>query len=92
VYDELNRLQSKSFAFAPGDTYRPWRHTTSMEYAYDANGNLETATEFVANGNDAPAPLQTARAHEDFGRLSSETSPPPDGGTRPVGWRNPARK
>jgi RHS repeat-associated protein len=84
TYDELNRLKSKAYAFASGDTYRPWRHTTGMAYDYDPNGNLTQADESVASGTDPPAVLRTSRSYDDLDRLQSETSPLPDGGTRSV--------
>jgi RHS repeat-associated protein len=94
-YDELNRLKSVSYAFAAGDSYRPWRHLTSKSYVYDGNANIREITEFVASGNDPPESQVTLRDYDDFDRLSSETSPLPDGGTRTVGytyWLNGARK
>jgi YD repeat-containing protein len=68
TFDELDRLQVKSWTFAAGDPWRPWRHTTSMTYHWDANQNLLRVEESVASemgpalasglrGTD-PAPLQ----------------------------------
>ena len=56
AFDELNRLQTKAWTFAPGDPYRPWRHTTSMTYKWDANNNLIRVDEAVASDTD---PLQS---------------------------------
>ena len=55
TFDELNRLKSQAHAFAPGDTTRPWRHTVSVDYTYDASGNLLQSDEHVASGSDPPA-------------------------------------
>ena len=54
TYDELNRLKTKSYAFAPGDSTRPWRYTASVDYGYDANGNLLQTDEHVASGPSPP--------------------------------------
>jgi RHS repeat-associated protein len=86
TYDELNRLKSKAYAFAPGDAYRPWRHTTGVSYTYDGNNNLQRADETVASGTDPPATLTTIRSYDDLDRLASETAPLPDGGIRPVAY------
>jgi RHS repeat-associated protein len=87
TYDELNRLTSKAFAFAPSDPERPWRHTTSTDYGYDANGNLLEVDEHVASGSDPPSvTLVTARTYDRLNRLSGETEPLPDGGSRTVSY------
>src|SRR6185503_8724600 len=72
-----------------------WRFTTGMTYDYDPNDNLTKIDESVASGTDPPSILTTARTYDDFDRLTSETSPLPDGGTRTVGYeyfRNGSRK
>jgi len=86
TYDELNRLKTKAYAFAMGDSYRPWRHTTGTVYTYDPNGNLTQVDESVASGTDPPATLTTTRGYDDLDRLLSETTPLPDGGTRTVAY------
>ena len=88
-YDELNRLKSKTYGFAPGDTVRPWRHTTSVGYTYDENNNIRQADETVASGTDPPstAVLTTTRSYDNFDRILSETTTLPEGGgTRTVGY------
>jgi RHS repeat-associated protein len=95
TYDELNRLKTKAYAFASGDAYRPWRHTTGVSYTYDGNNNLERADEAVASGTDPPATLTTLRSYDDLDRLASETAPLPDGGSRTVSftyYRNGTRE
>src|SRR5438552_918644 len=83
TYDPLDRLKTKAYAFAPADTVRPWRHTTSIAYTYDANNNLKQVDERVASGNDPPSTtLTTLRDYDDLDRLQSETNPLPDGGNR----------
>ena len=83
AYDELNRLKTKSYAFAPADTTRPWRYTASIDYRYDENGNLQQTDEHVASGASPPdTTLTTTRAYDGLDRLQSETQPLPDGGTR----------
>ena len=42
TFDALNRLETKTWAFAPGDPYRPWRHTKSLTYTWDANNNFDS--------------------------------------------------
>jgi len=86
TYDELNRLKTKAYAFAPGDAYRPWRHTTGVTYTYDGNNNLERAEEAVASGTDPPVTLTTLRSYDDLDRLASETTALPDGGSRTVSY------
>jgi large repetitive protein len=87
TFDELNRLKAKSYAFATGDANRPWRYTTSVEYGYDANGNLLTTDEHVASGTDPPdSTLTTSRTYDGLDRLKSETQPLPDGGSRTIGY------
>jgi len=96
TYDELSRLKTRSYAFAPTDPVRPWRHTTSITYAYDANNNLKQADERVASGTDPPSiRLTTIRDYDELDRLKSETTPLPDGGTRTVShsyYRNGSRE
>jgi RHS repeat-associated protein len=95
TYDELNRLKTKAYAFAVGDGYRPWRHTTGIEYAYDPNDNLISVDEAVASGTDPPVTIATTRTYDDLGRLSSETTALPDGGSHTVSYthfRNGARR
>jgi len=87
TYDELNRLKTKAYAYPASDPVRPWRHTTSVAYFYDANGNLSRVEDSVASGTDPPsATLVTTREYDDLDRLLSETSPLPDGGTRTVAY------
>jgi RHS repeat-associated protein len=87
TYDEVNRLKTKAYAYPASDPVRPWRHTTSIAYAYDANGNLTRIEDSVASGTDPPsAPLVTTRDYDDLDRLLSETSPLPDGGSRTVAY------
>ena len=87
TYDELNRLKAKSYAFAPGDTTRPWRYTASVDYGYDSNGNLKTTDEHVASGTSPPdTTLTTSRTYDGLDRLTSETSELPDGTTRTVSY------
>ena len=50
TFDELNRVRTKAWTFAPGNPDRPWRHTTSMTYTWDANNNLLRVDETVASG------------------------------------------
>jgi RHS repeat-associated protein len=80
TYDELNRLKTKTYAFAPGPSTPPWRHTTGMVYGYDENNNLRTVDETVASGTDPPTTevLTTTRDYDDLDRLKSETTPLPD--------------
>ena len=98
TFDELNRLKTKSYAFAPGDPLRPWRHTASFEYTYDANGNLLQADEHVASGTDPPATtLVTTRTYDGLDRLTSETAAParrrhPDGRATPTTATASARR
>jgi YD repeat-containing protein len=81
TYDELNRLKTKAYAYPASDPVRPWRHTTSIAYFYDANGNLSRVEDSVASGTDPPsAPLVTTREYDDLDRLLSETSPCPTAG------------
>jgi YD repeat-containing protein len=49
TFDPLNRVQARAWTFAPNDPYRPWRHTTSMGYTWDPNGNLLRVEESVAS-------------------------------------------
>src|SRR5262249_21848195 len=83
TYDELNRLKTKTYAFAPSDSVRPWRHTTSIAFAYDANGNVKQVDEAVASGTDPPSTLTMLREYDELDRLKNETSPLADGGHRP---------
>ena len=70
TFDELNRLKAKSYAFAAGDTTRPWRYTASIDYGYDANGNLLTTDEHVASGSSPPdTTLTTTRTYDGLDRL-----------------------
>jgi YD repeat-containing protein len=87
TYDELNRLKTKAYAYPASDPVRPWRHTTSIAYAYDANGNVTRIEDSVASGTDpSSALLVTTREYDDLDRLLSETSPLPDGGSRTVAY------
>jgi RHS repeat-associated protein len=89
TYDEWNRLKTKVYAFAPGDTYRPWRWIVSIAYHYDANDNVLRIEETVASGSDPPpsAPNQvTTRTYDDFDRMLSEQVTLPDGGTKTVSY------
>lgn len=87
TYDALNRLETTTYAFAPGDTTRPWRYTAGMNYDYDENDNLERVDEFVASGPDPPGPpLTTLRAYDKLDRPKSETTTLPNGGTQTVGY------
>jgi len=86
AFDELNRLKSRAYAFAAGDAVRPWRHTTTVSYAYDANGNLRQVDETVASGTDPPSVLTTGRVYDDLDRLTSEVQPLADGGSQSVGY------
>jgi RHS repeat-associated protein len=96
TFDELNRLKTKSYAFAPGDTIRPWRYTVSIDYGYDENGNLLTTDENVASGTDPPEPpLRTVREYDRLDRLTKETQPLSDRSSREVRYtyyRNGLRK
>ena len=96
TFDELNRLKSKAYAFAPADTARPWRYTESIEYGYDENGNLQQTEEHVASGSSPPdTTLTTTRAYDGLDRLTSEIQPLPNGGTSTVEYsyfRNGTRK
>jgi RHS repeat-associated protein len=86
-YDELNRLKAKTYAFATADTTRPWRYTASVDYGYDANGNLLRTDEHVASGTSPPDTiLTTTRIYDGVDRLKSETQPLPDGGSRTLGY------
>src|SRR5262249_43731928 len=78
TYDEVNRLKTKTYAFAPGDSVRPWRHTTGMVYAYDPNDSLKQVDESVASGTDPPEVLTTSRTFDNLDRLMSETTMLPD--------------
>ena len=70
AFDELNRLKAKSYAFAVGDPVRPWRYTASVDYGYDANGNLLTTDEHVASGSSPPdTTLTTTRTYDGLDRL-----------------------
>jgi RHS repeat-associated protein len=96
TFDELNRLKTKTYAFAQGDATRPWRYTASIDYGYDENGNLLTTDEHVASGTDPPEPpLRTVREHDRLDRLTKETQPLPDRSSREVSYtyyRNGLRK
>ena len=96
TYDELNRLTKKVYAFAAGDTTRPWRYTAFVDYGYDANGNLLTTDEHVASGTSPPDTiLTTSREYDRLDRLTSETQPLPNGSSQQVGYtyfKNGTRK
>src|SRR5262249_19413100 len=97
TYDELNRLKSKTYAFAPTDTTpRPWRYTASVDYFYDANGNLRQTDEHVASGTSPPdTTLTTTRTYDGLDPDKSEPQTPPDGTPRPVSYtyyKNGSRK
>lgn len=75
VYDELNRLASKRYAFADADPTRPWRHTAGVEYGYDANGNLLSQQDSVETDKGDAAPgTSIVRTYDLLGRLKSETA------------------
>ena len=87
TWDPLNRLDTKTYAFAAGETDIPWRHTTGIVYDYDENDNLKQIDESVASGLDPPdTTLTTVRTWDDLDRLESETTTLPDGGTRTVAY------
>jgi RHS repeat-associated protein len=89
TYDEWNRMKTKVYAFAPGETYRPWRWIVSIAYQYDANDNPIRIEETVASGTDPPPPAPnqiTTRTYDDFDRMLSETVTLPDGGTKTVSY------
>jgi RHS repeat-associated protein len=86
TYDELNRQKTKTYAFAPSDPVRPWRHTTGIVYTYDKSSNLTQVDESVASGTDPPETKTTLRTYDDLDRLASEATPLPDGGTRTVAY------
>jgi RHS repeat-associated protein len=94
-YDELNRLKTKAFTPVEGWAGR-WRYTASLEYGYDENSNLLTTDEHVASRANPPdTTLTTTRTYDGLDRLTSETQPLPDGGSRTVGYtyyRNGLRK
>jgi RHS repeat-associated protein len=73
-FDSLSRLKTKSYAFAPGDAVRPWRHTTLVAYTYDANNNLLRQDETVASGADPPGLTSSiVRSYDSLDRLETET-------------------
>ncbi len=88
TYDALNRLHTKAYAFAEGDSYRPWRRTQDITYGYDSNGNVLQVDETVASGNDPPdtETKTTLWEYDDLDRLKKEVTPLPDGGTREVAY------
>jgi YD repeat-containing protein len=61
LYDELNRLDTKTFTVPDGVAENLWRHTTSIDYDYDENGNLTDIYEHVASGLDPPEERHTHR-------------------------------
>jgi YD repeat-containing protein len=58
TFDELNRLKTKSWGFAPGDPDRPWRYTTSTTHCWDPNNNPVRVIEEMASGPE-PVPPAT---------------------------------
>jgi RHS repeat-associated protein len=95
TYDEWNRLATRSYTFAPGDSARPWRHTTGIVYTRDPNGNLTAFDETVVTGTAPPVTLSTTRTWDDLDRLKSERSTLPDLSTRTLAYtyfRNGTRK
>ena len=54
TYDALDRCTSKTYAFAPGDPARPWKHTVKVEFEYDPNGNVTKVTQYQER-NGSPA-------------------------------------
>ncbi len=101
TFDELNRLKTKSYAFAPSDPQRPWRHTTQVDYSYDENSNLLRQDETVASGTDPPPPASIVRTYDLFDRLATETVQLENGNPVPAPvaktlsysyWKNGLRK
>ena len=95
TFDELNRLSSKSYAFAPDDPERPWRHTNKVEYSYDENGNVLRQDETVAGNVATPPPTAIVRTYDQLDRLASETVLLPDIGSKTLAyayWKNGVRK
>jgi len=81
-HDERNRLKTQAYAFAAGDSNRPWRHTTGVVYTYDQNSNLTDVEESVASGTDPPSVLLTHKGYDALDRLHTESVPLADGGTK----------
>jgi RHS repeat-associated protein len=81
--DELNRLRSKVYGLAPGDTVGVWQQIGRAEYDPDPNGNVTTMREYVASGTSPPSstPRLVSRVYDDLDRLQSETSALPDTGS-----------
>ncbi len=99
TYDELNRLKAKTYTGLAAELPSLWRHTTGVVYSYDPNNNLVQVDESVASGTDPPGTpaqvLTTNRTYDELDRLSSETTPLPDGGTKLVAYsyhKNGTRK
>ncbi len=87
-YDEINRLKTTTYAFATGDSFRPWRHTTGIAYGNDKNSNPTSIDETVASGTDPPelTHLVTSSGYDSLNRLEGEATTLPDGDTRTVGY------
>ena len=89
TYDELNRLKTKTYAFARSGS-RPAlaAHHRRWSYTYDANGNL--SRRWTSPWPAAPIrrrPRWSPRAtYDDLDRLATRPRPLPDGGTRTVAY------
>ena len=56
TFDALNRLETKGWAFTPGDPERPWRFTTSIAQCWDPNSNLtRVIEEVISDPGSSPA-------------------------------------
>jgi RHS repeat-associated protein len=95
TYDELKRVKTKSYAFAAGDPYRPWRYLSSVAYDYDANSNLKRVDEVWASSGSDPPARTTHRVYDGFNRLQQERveeAGAPDGPVNYTYWKNGTRK
>ncbi len=81
TFDELNRMKTRTLAFATGDAYRPWRYTGSETYNYDDNGNLTQVdeTDTTRGTADPPRTRTTTRTYDNLDRLASASFTSIDG-------------